>query len=110
MNMKHFGSNLVIAGLIGLASSAAWQQNIFFASEKREAIQLRASAAVSRIGLRKLGNLSWEEMDDKASEMEIRFAVRAADGKIGLWISGVLLLVGIAGMFSANPNSQGRDA
>ena len=107
MNMKHFGSNLVIAGLIGLASSAAWQQNIFFASQKKEAIELRFQAALGELSMRKQGAVSWDEMNSEASEIETRFATRAADGKIGLWISGVLVIVGIAGMFASKPSSQG---
>ena len=106
MNMRHFGSNLVIAALIGLASSAAWQQNIFFASEKKEAIELRFQAALGKLSMRESGAVSWDEMNAEAREIENRFSVRAADGKIGLWISGVLLVVGIAGVFGSSEDRR----
>ena len=106
MNMRHFGSNLVIAGLIGLASSAAWQQNIFFRSDEREVIHLRASAAMSRLGHSTAYTSSSEDMDSEAAEIQNRFAVRAAEGKIGLWISGVLLVVGIAGVFGSSEDRR----
>ena len=56
--------------------------------------------------MRKQGAVSWDEMNSEASEIETRFAARAADGKIGLWISGVLLVVGIAGVFGSSEDRR----
>lgn len=106
MNIKRFGLTLALFGLIGLVFSALWQEGTFFEDERREIISLRADAAMHRIKVGRMDMPSMEQEDIRADAIERRIAQRSADGKTGVWVFGLLLLVGIAVVFGLDASSD----